>query len=182
MGTGTGALTLKLKARTRSSLSIGSLSGTLVALACGMGAGPSLAKADSICTFTSNVIARDERHTRQTLTFSWNNTTGAIQQNGPVCSASGALAGGTAYWDDFENGAAHVQCGLASLPGNVTPGFAPGGKLSSSVYLVLANGGEIRATLHIGGAQNARPIVFSGAWYGEKNYLLAGYGSVTCTP
>lgn len=141
----------------------------------------SAASGHSICTFTSSSMVFDERQGSQTLTFSWDNETGAIQHNGPECSSEAAAAGGTAYYDAQQGGNPRVHCGLNAVPGNVTPGFSPTGKLTSSIYLLLRNGSEIRGTLHAGGGHSSRPILFSGAWYAEHNYLLTGYGSVSCS-
>jgi hypothetical protein len=168
--------------RSRFAAGLSFAAGAFVVLTGLIGKAHSDTPAESICTFTSSAITYDERHTRQTLTFSWNNDTGAVVHSGLPCSASAAASGGTAFWDALEGGVTRVQCGLGVVPGNVTPGFSTASKLTSSVYILLANGGEIRGTIHAGGPHSARPILFSGAWYGAHNYLLAGYGTVSCTP
>lgn len=141
----------------------------------------SAAHADT-CTFFSNTITYNEGPSGQTLRFSWNNSTGAVLQNGTSCSASGT---GTAFWNDLENGVTYNWCGNSADPGTVQSGFTLGVNSRKNVQLNMKYNGntgyEINGQVHTRGGSSPLNAIFSGAYYGTSNALLVGYGTVTCT-
>jgi hypothetical protein len=79
-----------------------------------------VARADT-CTFSSSAMSYNGATPNQTLRFTWDNTTGAVANNGASCSSSGT---GTAFWDGGSTSPTLRLCGLSSVPGTVQPGFA----------------------------------------------------------
>jgi hypothetical protein len=126
----------------------------------------------------------DQTYTNQKLSFSWNNVTGAVQQNGLACSYD--TAGGTAYWSNATGGSLYCGNTTSPGPGAVQPGFVTTYNSFKTVYLYMKYNGvshEIHGMIHAGGSQGSgTSVIFSGAHYGTYNYPLIGYGTVSCTP